>query len=258
MECKQCEENILLYLSNELDIATKQEVENHLAHCESCKKLKEDYYTLLNSMETHLDKVPHWSMEQQFIEVVEKEKQRLKGKQVFLTSFNRLLPYAAAAVTLLIGMYIGKQNSSTSTTTTELVQMQNEIKSMKEVIMVSMLKDNSASDRLHAISYHDEIENPSNEVVNILIQTLNGDESPNVRKAAIQALEKYLENEYVRISLVNAFNYQHDPMVQIELINALISIKEKRAIGKFNELIENENTHEIVKEQARIGTSLLI
>ncbi|MEL7148880.1 MAG: HEAT repeat domain-containing protein, partial [Bacteroidota bacterium] len=92
----------------------------------------------------------------------------------------------------------------------------------------------------------------------VLVNALNTDKSPNVRIAAANALEKWQNSEYVRSELVNAMEFQNNPIVQITLINMLINMGEKSAIKPFRKIAEDEKVEQLVREQAQIGIEVLI
>ena len=91
------------------------------------------------------------------------------------------------------------------------------------------------------------------ELVSTLINTLNSDESPNVRYAALQALEKYVDYTDVRSELVKSLESQQDPLIQISLITILVEAEERSAIAPLKDIINNEDVSPEVKQQAEVA-----
>ncbi|HEV3324190.1 MAG TPA: hypothetical protein VG052_01250, partial [Puia sp.] len=133
----------------------------------------------------------------------------------------------------------------------QLGEMQKEIREMKEAMLFSLIDDESASQRIKAVSYAEEITNPDQKVMEVLVGTLNNDKNVNVRLAALYSLASFSDNRVVRDSLVASLPRQSEPLIQVMLINLLAAKRESRAIGPIKEIISNKNTLPAVKEAAQ-------
>ncbi len=260
MKCNECQEGIAAYLQNELDELDKEQFEKHLEDCQDCQLVLKQTEELLGVMDHSPVIEPPVALRSAFIEKLNREKSTLsspEGKQVF---FNQNFYRVAAAMALLvIGFSAGTLFTGESTDSSELADLKSEVQSMKQMVMMSMLRDESASERIQAVNYVNGFDEPSLEVIETLFHTLNEDESPNVRRAAIRAaLEKFTYDENVRLLLIRSFEFQTDPVMQITLIDLMVELEEKRAAKKFQQLIDKDDIEEIVKEQAEIGLQLLI
>jgi HEAT repeat protein len=136
---------------------------------------------------------------------------------------------------------------------TELTDLKKEVKEMKEAMLLSLLNEESASDRIRAVSYVDEISNPDPKIIHALINTLNSDKNLNVRLAAINSLAKFSGNPLVIDSLIASLSSQTEPMLQIVLINMLTDQKQTRAIEPIKAIISNKQTIQPVKDIAEQG-----
>ncbi len=165
--------------------------------------------------------------------------------------------HVAAAITILIvgfglGRFSEKSNAS------ELASLKSEIESLKEVTLTSALQQYSASERIMAVNQIEASTPDVNpELVATLINTLNADESPNVRYAALQAVAKYIDNEDVRAQLVKSLESQKDALIQISLITILVEAEERSAIAPLKDIIDNEEISPEVKQQAEIAIQVL-
>lgn len=162
----------------------------------------------------------------------------------------------AAAITILImGFAMGKFSDSSSS---ELAALRGEVASLKEVTMTSALQRYSASERIMAVN---QIERGSGEVnaelIATLVNTLNSDESPNVRYAALQALSNYTDNDEVRAELVKSLESQKDALIQVSLIILLVEAEERSAIAPLREILDREEISTEVKKQAAIAIQVL-
>lgn len=162
---------------------------------------------------------------------------------------------AAAVALLIIGFGIGK--ISTPGSTDELVALKDEVQSLREVTLRNTLQKHSASERIMAVNQIEEEASVNTHLIATLITTLNSDESPNVRYAAMQALAKFIDNEDVRAELVKSLEAQSDPLIQITLITILVEAEERSAIAPLRDIIEKKDTSPEVKQQAEIALQVL-
>jgi hypothetical protein len=139
----------------------------------------------------------------------------------------------------------------------DLVALQEEVKEMKRLVMLSLLENQSASERIRAVSYAEALPGLDPAVRDALIRTLDGDQNPNVRLAAAEALGRFPDSEEVRQALVGALERQPDPMLQITLIHLLVNMEEKRAARSIEKLIRRDSTPEAVRSLARKGLDAL-
>jgi hypothetical protein len=167
--------------------------------------------------------------------------------------------HVAAAVVLLIGgigigvlvaSRKGSSPNSNANTPEQLMAMQKEIKEMKEVLMFSMINDESASQRIKAVSYTEEMSNPDQKVIETLVSTLNHDKNVNVRLAALYSLGSWADNRMVRDSLVASLSKQTEPLIQVMLINLLAEKKDSRIVAPIQDIISNKKTLPAVKDAA--------
>ena len=166
------------------------------------------------------------------------------------------LQIAASVSILIVGFAIGKLSDHNSTS--ELAALRSEINELKEVTLTSALQQYTASERIMAVNQIQSTKEAINpELVSTLINTLNSDESPNVRYAALQALEKYVDYTDVRSELVKSLESQQDPLIQISLITILVEAEERSAIAPLKDIINNEDVSPEVKQQADVAIQVL-
>jgi HEAT repeat protein len=128
---------------------------------------------------------------------------------------------------------------------------------MKQLVMLSLLENQSASERIKAVSYAEALPALDPAVRDALVRTLDADQNPNVRLAAAEALGRFPESEEVRQALVNALEREPDAMLQITLIQLLVNMEEKRAARSIERLIRRDSTPEVVRKLARKGLNAL-
>jgi HEAT repeat protein len=121
-----------------------------------------------------------------------------------------------------------------------------------------MLKDESSSNRIQAVSYVDDLDKADENVIEVLIKTLNYDKNVNVRMAAAYALSKFADQRTVCDSLVRSLSLQNDPILQVTLINILAERKEKSALIPIQKIISNKSTLKEVRAVAENSLRVLI
>lgn len=165
---------------------------------------------------------------------------------------------AAAMALLFIGYFVGRYTSPISDESAELKALAEEVTSLKHLTLEATLKPHSASERIEAVGQIQlNKDRVTPRLVSTLIKTLNTDPSPNVRYEALQALSQFIDQENVKIELAEALLIQKDPLIQISLISILLEVSEKRARRPIEQLIEDRNTTEEVRRQAKIALQVL-
>ena len=182
---------------------------------------------------------------------IEEEKAKSEG-QAF-----PWLQVAAAVALLVLGYFMGSWSSPVSANSSELAELRREIKSLREVTLTSTLQQHSASERILAVNQIEEKSEINEDLLRVMIETLNSDESPNVRYAALQALKKFINDANVKAELVKSLESQSDPLIQISLITILVEAEEKSAIAPLKDMIDKEQILPEVKRQAEVALQVL-
>ena len=168
----------------------------------------------------------------------------------------------AAGIALLIGgTFIGMfldRGLTKPVAINELKMLQSEVSDLKKTAMFTMLKEESSSNRIQAVSYAGELDEADQNVIEVLVNTLNNDKNTNVRMAAAYALSKFSGQKAVRDSLVKSLPLQNDPILQVTLINILAEIGEKNALKPVQEIIANKSTMKEVRNVAENSLRALI
>jgi hypothetical protein len=204
---------------------------------------------------------PTLSLDDKFYQLLAAEKRSQRGfnflEWISANTFFTQLAYASVIFIVGLGIgYLAFHNESKSTT--EMVALSNEVKNLKEMMMLSLLEQESATDRLKAVSLSQELEESSNAVTQALIKTLNKDENVNVRLAALEALKPYVHNSEVRQELIRSISKQDSPLVQIALAELMASLQEKSSVKEFDKLLQDRKTPGEVKNRIRKSIEVLI
>ncbi|MBX2895955.1 MAG: HEAT repeat domain-containing protein [Cyclobacteriaceae bacterium] len=188
-----------------------------------------------------------------FYKMLAAEKQPQKAAPVLLL-YQRM---AIAAGLLVCGFMLGYLLQSPSGKE-EVIQLTEQVSDLKEMMMLSLLEKESATQRLKAVSLTSEMEQVSDKVTDALFVTLNNDENVNVRLAALEALKPYVKSDKVRSGLIAAISKQDSPLVQVALADLMVKIQEKKSVEALRQILEKDDTPKEVKSKISESIEVLI
>ncbi|SFP93357.1 HEAT repeat domain-containing protein [Parafilimonas terrae] len=269
MQCYEAESLLIDYLDAQLHPNDKAPLERHLKECAQCRQALEEYRQIFAGIQNDKIKKPGPALREKFESMLQSELNieatanivnKHEEKSAAVKSINRyaLLYRIAASIILIVsGFFIGTTITNNKPGNGQVAELKSEVKEMKETLTVKLLNEESASERIKAVSYADEITDPDNKIVTALITTLNEDNNVNVRLAALYALAKFSNNNKVSDALVASLGKQTEPLMQIALINILTEKKETKAKAPIQEILKDKNTLPPVKEIAEKGLKVL-
>ena len=250
MTCKQIKENIPDILSGELDSSTMAKVNAHLSECPSCREEIENVSEMWGKLGVLPEEQPDAKLRKRFYSMLKSYKKNLNTEQnptawrrllartkAYLIHPRPILRYALPVLVVLVGFIAGFTLSSSRTMNREIRSLKNEIRDIRQTAAISMLQQESASDRLNGISWSSTVENPDKETLESLLHVLKHDPSTNVRLAAVDALYLFSDDKLVKQGLIQSLSMQQEPIVQVALIDLLVDIREKKAAQAFKQLM---------------------
>jgi len=131
--------------------------------------------------------------------------------------------------------------------------LREELRGMRQMVTLSLLQQQSASERLKGVTSSSQIEQPGREVVSALIETLRNDSNVNVRLASVDALRRFGGRETVRRDVVAALPQQDSPLVQIALIDFLLEAQGPDAAMTLRRIAEDMMFDKAVRARAERG-----
>jgi anti-sigma factor RsiW len=165
---------------------------------------------------------------------------------------------AFAMVFLIAGLLIGRMlEKPQAASNNEIASLHQEVTSMKQLVVLSMLQQQSASERLQGVNWSLQVNHPDPEILSALLHTLRADGSVDVRLAALDALRRYNTEPKVRKGLVEALQTQQSPLVQIALIDALVDLHESDAVQHIKQFEQTPNLNPTVRQRAQWGINKL-
>jgi hypothetical protein len=162
--------------------------------------------------------------------------------------------FAAAAALLVLGIAIGyRMHAPEPVKNPELAELRNELSQTKQMVALSLMQQQSATDRLKGVSWSYQLQQPSGDVLRALLETLTHDPNVNVRLATVDALRQFGTQPVVRRGLIEAMTRQESPMVQIALIDLAVDLHETESMGTLRQLTQDQGTDPAVRDRAEKG-----
>jgi HEAT repeat protein len=94
------------------------------------------------------------------------------------------------------------------------------------------------------------LEQPDAQVLSVLLRVVELDPNVNVRLAAVDALQGFIRNPRVRTGLIDALARAQSPLIQIDLINAMVRGNEKDSVAVIKALLQKPDVDPTVRERA--------
>ncbi len=258
MKCDK--ERVTHWLNNQLIDDERQEFEAHLAKCTACQQEVKEAREVLNMLKQIQVPEPSADMEVRFQGMLDAYKQSVvKNDNAWknfisrlqqLWSFQPKQQLGYSIVLVILGITVGHlffNKSPKDNSKEQIAALSSKVEDMRQVMTLSLLENPSASERLRAVSYTEEITNINAQIIDALLRTLNEDPNVNVRLVTLEALIKYSDQPRVREELIRSIANQESPLVQSALADIMIRLQEKRSVEEFRHLLKNTGADNPVK-----------
>lgn len=266
MNCEQAENFMPDYLHGTLDDAGKEKVRTHLQGCPDCAELARLWEEMGEELSAEEQPGPRGAQNLELMLRAFREGQRsgAAGKGTAYRdrdsesggwSLSRLVRWPAfqvgfAASCLVLGLLTGLLLSGSRSDSGQLVALRQEVHGMRQLVTLSLLQQQSASDRLRGINWAESLPQSDAEVRAALLQVLNFDASVDVRLAAVDALRRQTSSADVRRQLVKSFSRQDSPLVQIAIIDVLGETRDLESESFLRGLRSDSKLLAVVRQRA--------
>lgn len=266
MKCEQIAELLPDFLRGSLDREQTDTVERHLAGCADCRDEVAiwDKLALLPASEPSPAARHRFEEMLRAYEVGRHENQpgfardeTLPRRSPFNWLRSPLVQLAGGLAFLAIGFFLGAGLNRVRSQSDELTAMRSEVSNMRQLVVLSMLQQQSASERLQAVGYSQHEERLDPQVLSALLHTLRYDSSIDVRLAALDALSRHAAQPQVRVGVTDALQAQQSPLVQVALIDQLLEWHDPDAIQRLRSFQQSPNLNPTVRERADWALSKL-
>ena len=248
MRCEDVQAHIPDYLNGGLPPATRDAVTAHVRTCAACAaeyEAAEDTWQRLGVV--GVPAADSGAMRAHFMAALD-EYQHTVGDRARRT--HHWLPYAAAAAMLVVGVAVGRLSVAPPSQEPQIAEMRAELREMRQMVTLSLLQQQSASERLKGVTWTQGIDEPGVEITGALLDALMHDPNVNVRLASIDALRRFADREAVRRGAMEALPRQTSPIVQIALIDFVVDVNGREAADALRRLSMDAMLDEAVRTRA--------
>jgi hypothetical protein len=189
---------------------------------------------------------------------LEQERNRFLGLGAVITWLRTPALSAGWAVALVLAAFLGGRYLERDTKhVSELADVRQKLVDMQALVVVSMLKQQSPSERLQGVSFSMDQKQPDVKVLEALLHTLRYDNSVDVRLAALDALTRYDSRPEIRKGLRDSLQPQQSPMVQVALIDTLVELHDASIVPQLKQLQADTKIDPTVRKRADWGIQQL-
>ncbi len=264
MNCERVEVLLPDYLHGALAHNAADKIEQHLEQCAQCKET----VTLWNRLADLPQEQPSPLLRARFEAMLKTYEEARAEKRPPGPRRNwSLLPFlmggnwaraaagfAAAAVLLVAGFAAGRftmrPEPAPHSAETEIASVREELRDMRQLVVLSMLQQQSASERLQAVAMGTQQAQINPDVMQALLRTLRFDSSVDVRLAALNALSRHGSQPGVRAALVDILQANQSPLVHVALIDRLVQMRETSAVAPLQQVRQDPALNPAVRQRA--------
>ncbi|MDP9172192.1 MAG: HEAT repeat domain-containing protein, partial [Acidobacteriota bacterium] len=262
MMCGQAKELIAASWMGDLDTAEARKLRQHLEACAECST----EMSQLGAMWERLADIPapepsplldeRWQLTLEAL-ITQRKGKSWRFSLAGLSPGRPIWQMAAAVILLAGGIAIGWLLPHGDADRGEVAKLREEVASTKEMVTLSLLQQQSATERLRGVDYSVRMPMLDPQVVSALVQAVKNDASVNVRLAAIDALAKVSGDARVRQSLTQSLTQQDSPMVQAALIDYAVDARDRGAMGPLAELAGRPDLNPAIRQRAESAVKRL-
>ncbi len=271
MNCQESRERMADLLQDGLAGDEAGRVRDHLHSCPACWQEWQELHETWARLGLLSEEQPSQDLRRDFYRRLEASRRELEatGPQGWRGRLRVLLPdlrlaapalrLAAAALVVVVGFgagfFTGRGGEHGSG---RIERLNREVDSLQQQMTLSLLNQSSASARLQGIALTSRVREPEPSLIAALLDTLDNDPSVNVRLSAVDALYLFSDREAVKAALSASLARQTSPLVQIALIDLLVTLKEKQAAAALKKLLNDKKIIPEVQQRAQLGISRII
>ena len=227
------------------------ELREHLDGCAACREEVEELGMVWNRLESLPDPEPSPRLRQEFYTRLSNYREKPRFS-IGAWLRHPVFQAAAAVVILAAGIGVGRYaGRDTNANEAKVARLEDEVTDMKQMVALSLLRQESAGDRLRGVDWVTQTPDADQKVLDALISTANHDPNVNVRVAAIEALGRFNSTPMVRTALPKSLSRQDSPLAQIAVLDEIVELRERSAAPVIRSLITQTDLNPDVKQHAQ-------
>jgi hypothetical protein len=236
----------------------------HLAACPACWQEWQELSETWTRLGLMAEEQPSPALRRDFYRQLEAARREAAGADRVpwpqrLRAWMPAMSLAAAALVVVVGFgagfFLGRGNGKGPA---QVERLSREVDSLQQQVTLSLLGQPSASARLQGIALTSRVQEPEPSLIAALLNALDSDPSVNVRLSAVEALYLFSGRDDVRQALSASLPRQQSPLVQIALIDLLVSLKERQSAAALKRLLSDKKIMPEVQQRAQLGIGKII
>jgi len=263
MSCERFENLLPDYLAGTLRHEDEDRLEQHLEQCAQCKETVALWHKLAELPQAQPSPALRTRFQAMLNAYQEGQAAEERGSRFRRPRFSPLAVLfgsggwvraaataAAAIVLLVVGFSAGRTVGTGKGQESELALMRTEMQNMRQLVVLSMLQQQSASQRLQGVAWGVQQGQPDPKILEALLNTLRLDNSVDVRLAALHALSQYGAQPMVREGLIESLQPNQSPLVQVALIDLLVEMRDHSAVPELQKVQQIRDVNPAVRQRA--------
>ncbi len=270
MKCEQAKNRMIDALKPDLTPQELAPLDEHLRVCASCRQEMDELRATWQSVAALADEEPGPGLREKFYAGLQRELLAAEPPPPVVsparTVRKKWLPalidfrpaWQFAATLLLLGIGFAGGYFYQRPSRENLQQVQRQADQIRSELSLVMLERSSAGDRLQGVRQCAQLSAPDDRLIDRLLEIVNADDNIHVRLAAVDALYLFGDRPEVRQGVTRALSSQNAPLMQVALIDLLVSWREKQAAASLKALSENGRLDPQVQARAKEGLVKLL
>lgn len=261
MNCERMREQIPELLAGQLEGGARALLVEHMDACPACRQEAAGLEAVWKGLEDMDEPEPGPALRRRFQETLGawqegfREGRRSRGGEAARRPVEAAWwwGWRAVAAGLLVaagalgGRYVAAPGGAAHN---EMAQLRGQVESLRGLVALSLLQEQSASARLRGVAYSYQLARPARDVEQALLGAVNHDSNVNVRLAAVDALAGFTGDAEARRALAEALPREDSPLVAIALVDWLARANAREAAPALLGLARNSNANEAVRKRA--------
>lgn len=260
MTCDEMPQYLADYLTGTLPPAVQPMFAAHLGTCAACREQAAEAQAVWKQLGALPVPEPGPQVRERFYEMLAAES-TAPSRIRFRDWLEQWVPLRQAlqfggALALGVACWIGGSHFAApkqTEQTPQVVELRKEVDQMRQLVALSLLQQQSASDRMRGVNWSYRVDSDDTEVVKALLRTVDQDANVNVRLAAVDALQKFSGVDLVRQNLTQSLPKQDSPLVQIAIIDMLAQLRSRGAVSTLEKLSKDQSADPMVRQRANWG-----
>ena len=247
------EADLIDYLAGELSPERYRQVKDALTEDPRLREELEILQFMREDLCQPVDVTPSPEADRRFAELITAEAGPTAVRRTLprsLSGRSAALIGIAASLLLVFGLgwYSGRSGTN---------QVEQQLAATR-TLMLELMQDANSTTRMRAATVSLDVGVADPAVIANLGRMLRTDDNTNVRLAALDALQRFADAPAARQEMLDAMAGTPPPAVQVQLLETLVRLNERRVLPYLEELIQNDSIPRPLRDAAELGTFKLI